>query len=141
MTDTTEGYALATTVELPFEATLTATRDRLASEGFGVLTEIDLAATLHAKLGVDVAPQVILGACRPPLAHAALQAEPSIGLLLPCNVVVRALDEHRTVVEAMDPDAMVRLTGNAGLEPVATEAGRRLRRALSAIAAPDDTPA
>jgi uncharacterized protein (DUF302 family) len=141
MTETTEGYALSTTVDLPFAAALAAAKEQLAHEGFGILSEIDLAATLHAKLGVDVAPQVILGACRPPLAHAALQAEPSIGLLLPCNVVVRAVDERRTVVEAMNPDAMVALTGNAELEPVASEAGERLRRALAALGTPDGTAA
>ena len=141
MTETTEGYALSTTVDLPFAAALAAAKEQLAREGFGVLSEIDLAATLHAKLGVDVSPQVILGACRPPLAHAALQAEPSIGLLLPCNVVVRALDEGHTVVEAMNPDAMVALTGNAELEPVASEAGERLRRALAGLGTPDGTTA
>ena len=141
MTETTEGYALSTTVDLPFAAALAAAKEQLAREGFGVLSEIDLAATLHAKLGVDGAPQVILGACRPPLAHAALQAEPSIGLLLPCNVVVRALDEGHTVVEAMNPDAMVALTGNAELEPVASEAGERLRRALAGLGTPDGTTA
>ena len=137
MSEQTGTYALGTTVALPFEATLPAVREQLAAEGFGILTEIDLAATLHAKLGVDVAPQVILGACRPPLAHAALQAEPSIGLLLPCNVVVRALDDEHTRVEAMDPDVMVGLTGNTGLTPVATDAGERLRRALDAVGAVD----
>ncbi len=97
------GYALSTTVDEPFEQTLEATRAALAEQGFGVLTEIDLKATLKTKLDVDTAPQVILGACRPPLAHAALLAEPSIGLLLPCNVVVRVIDGDRTLVEAMDP--------------------------------------
>lgn len=141
MTETTESYALSTTVDLPFAAALAAAKEQLAREGFGILSEIDLAATLHAKLGVDVAPQVILGACRPPLAHAALQAEPSIGLLLPCNVVIRAVDERHTVVEAMNPDARVRLTGNAELEPVASEAGERLRRALAGLGTPDGTAA
>jgi uncharacterized protein (DUF302 family) len=104
-------YAIAVTVDRPFGRTLTATRGALAVQGFGVLTEIDLQATLKAKLGVDIAPQMILGACRPPLAHAALQAEPSIGLLLPCNVVVRTLDEDRTRVETIDPASMVSVTG------------------------------
>src|SRR5690349_21609688 len=120
------GYALSTTVERGFDDTLTATREALAEQGFGVLTEIDLKATLKAKLDVDVAPQVILGACRPPLAHAALQAEPSVGLLLPCNVVVRSVDESTTLVEALDPQVMVGLTNNTALTDVADEAGRRL---------------
>ena len=90
-------------------------------------------ATLKVKLGVDIAPQVILGACRPPLAHAALQAEPSIGLLLPCNVVVRQVDDDRTRVETIDPDIMVSVTGNPDLQPVATEARTRLTAALHSL--------
>ena len=125
-----ESYAIAVTVHRRFSDTLGATRDALAAQGFGVLTEIDMQATLKAKLGVDVMPQVILGACRPPLAHAALQAEPSIGLLLPCNVVVRAVDGDRTRVETIDPDIMVSVTGNPDLQPVATEARTRLTAAL-----------
>ena len=126
-------YAVAVTVHRPVGETLAATRDALAAQGFGVLTEIDMRATLKAKLGVDIAPQVILGACRPPLAHAALQAEPSIGLLLPCNVVVRAVDEHRTRVEAIDPHIMVSVTGNPTLKAVATEARTRLTAALDSL--------
>ncbi len=126
-------YAIAVTVDRPFGQTLTATRDALAVQGFGVLTEIDLQATLKAKLGVDIAPQVILGACRPPLAHAALQAEPSIGLLLPCNVVVRGLDGDRTRVETVDPAIMVSVTGNSDLRTVATEARTRLTAALHSL--------
>jgi len=126
-------YAIAVTVYRPFGETVAATRDALAAQGFGVLTEIDMQATLKAKLGVDVMPQVILGACRPPLAHAALQAEPSIGLLLPCNVVVRAVDGDRTRVETIDPDIMVSVTGNPDLRAVATEARTRLTAALHAL--------
>ena len=126
-------YAIAVTVYRPFGGTLAATRDALAAQGFGVLTEIDMQATLKAMFGVDIAPQVILGACRPPLAHAALQAEPSIGLLLPCNVVVRAVDDDRTRVEAIDPDIMVSVTGNPDLQAVATEARTRLTTALHAL--------
>ena len=127
------GYALSTTVDRPFDDTVEAVRAALQDQGFGVLTEIDLRATLKAKLDVDIEPQVILGACRPPLAHAALQAEPSIGLLLPCNVVVRSAGASRTVVEALDPDTMVELTGNDHLAEVATDARTRLRAALDTV--------
>ena len=137
MTGTSEvtgpSYAIAVTVYRPFGDTLAATRDALAAQGFGVLTEIDMQATLKAKMGVDIAPQVILGACRPPLAHAALQVEPSIGLLLPCNVVVRQVDDDRTRVETIDPDIMVSVTGNPDLQPVATEARTRLTAALNSL--------
>jgi uncharacterized protein (DUF302 family) len=129
----TPGYAIATTVAGSFGATLSATRKALAEQGFGVLTEIDMQATLKVKLDVDIPAQVILGACRPPLAHAALQAEPAIGLLLPCNVVVRALDENTTRVEAMDPDVMVTMTNNPNLAPVAAEARVRITAALESL--------
>jgi len=128
-------YALSTTVAAGFDETLAATRAQLAEVGFGVLTEIDLAGTLKTKLDVDIPAQVVLGACRPPLAHAALQAEPSIGLLLPCNVVVRAADDGHTIVEAMDPGAMVAITGNDALLEVATDARERLARALESLTA------
>ena len=126
------GYALRTTVHEPFEQTLEAARAALTEHGFGVLTEIDIRATLKTKLDVDTAPQVILGACRPPLAHAALLAEPSIGLLLPCNVVVRA-SAAGTVVEALDPQVMVTLTGHPELQPVADEVARKLTAALAGL--------
>ena len=126
-------YGITATVPMPFAEALAATREALGEQGFGVLTEIDLQATMKAKLDADIAPQVILGACRPPLAHAALQAEPSVGLLLPCNVVVRGVDEGTTVVEALDPHVMVELTGNPHLADVADEAGRRLTAALGAL--------
>jgi uncharacterized protein (DUF302 family) len=126
-------YALTTTVQQPYAEALEATRAALAEQGFGVLTEIDIRATMKAKLDVDVPPQMILGACRPPLAHAALQEEPSIGLLLPCNVVVRAAGDRTTVVEALDPTVMVSLTGNEALAPVADEAAGRLGAALTAL--------
>jgi len=126
-------YALTATVNRSFTDTLAATRQALADQGFGVLTEIDIKSTLKAKLDADVDPQVILGACRPPLAHAALQAEPSIGLLLPCNVVVRYLEPDSTLVEAMDPSIMVQLTDNAALAPIAAEAGQLLSAALDSL--------
>jgi uncharacterized protein (DUF302 family) len=128
-------YALSTTVRMPFAQALEATRAALGDQGFGVLTEIDLAATLKEKIGADIAPQVILGACRPPLAKAALDAEPSIGLLLPCNVVVRAVDDESVLVEAMDPDIMVTLTANDALAEVAADARQRLAAALDSLAA------
>ena len=106
----------------------------LAEQGFGVLTEIDVAATLKKKLGKDVPAQVILGACNPNLADKALAAEPSIGLLLPCNVVVRDSGDGRTIVSAIDPATMVAFTGNPALEPIAAEAELRLTAALDEVA-------
>lgn len=126
-------YGISTTVERGFDDTMTALREALSGQGFGILTEIDMAATLKAKLDVDMPPQVILGACNPPLAHRALQAEESIGLLLPCNVVVRSAGEARTVVEALDPQIMVGVTENDELRGVADEAAGRLRAALAAL--------
>ncbi len=127
-------YAISTTVDQPFDQALQATRDALAEQGFGVLTEIDVKATMKVKLDVDVPAHVILGACRPPLAHEALQREPSLGLLLPCNVVVRD-DNGTVVVEAIDPSMMVAMTGNEGLQGVATEATQRLTAAIAAVSA------
>lgn len=128
-------YALSTTVVRGFTETLEATRAALAENGFGVLTEIDLAATLKEKIGADVPPQVILGACRPPLAYAAVQAEPAVGLLLPCNVVVRDLGDGVTLVEALDPSVMETLTGNDKLADVAADARQRLQAALDGVSA------
>ena len=128
-------YAISTTIEQPYDAAVAQVRAALADQGFGVLTEIDVKATMKAKLDADIAPQVILGACRPPLALAALQAEPSIGLLLPCNVVVRALDDTTTSVEAVDPQTMVSMTDNAELQSVADDATQRLRAALDSLTA------
>ena len=124
-------YTLSATVALPYDDAVTATRTALADQGFGVLTEIDIAATLKAKVDVDVPRQVILGACRPPLAYAALQVDPSVATLLPCNVVVRSLDADTCLVEAFDPTAMTHLV--PGLEQVAAEAGSRLTAALAAL--------
>lgn len=128
-------YVTTTTVARGFEETVAATRSALAEQGFGVLTEIDMAATLKAKLGVDLPRQVILGACNPPLAFRALQAEGSIGALLPCNVVVHELAADRTRVEALDPQIMVGVTGNPALADVAADAATRLRAVLATVAA------
>jgi len=127
------GYVLSITVNRPFEATLANAREALAAQGFGILTEIDLAATLHKKLGVEIAPQVILGACNPPSAYAALQAEESVGVLLPCNVVVRSVDAGTTIVDAIDPQTMHQLTGTAEMKPVADRVGEMLRAALDSL--------
>ncbi|GAB2867068.1 DUF302 domain-containing protein [Nocardioides pacificus] len=126
-------YTIATTLDLPYEEAVAAVRAALGDQGFGILTEIDLKATLKKKLDVDVAPQVILGACRPPLAYEAIQAEPSIAAVLPCNVVVRSLDETTSVVEAFDPDAMMGLADNEALHKVAADAKQRITAALAAL--------
>ncbi len=126
-------YTLRTTLDRPYEETVRAVRDALETQGFGVLTEIDLRATLKKKLDVDVPPQVILGACRPPLAYEALQVDPSIATVLPCNVVVRAIDDSSTVVEAFDPRAMVGLSGDGALDSVAADARRRITAMLAAL--------
>jgi uncharacterized protein (DUF302 family) len=128
------GYGISTTVNLPFDRALARTRDALASEGFGILTEIDVAGTLRKKLEVEFRPYVILGACNPALAHRALSAELDIGLLLPCNVIVYAADSpDRTVVAALDPVAALSLTDNDAVKPVAQEARVKLQRALASI--------
>jgi uncharacterized protein (DUF302 family) len=127
-------YGLSTTVPLPYDQVLTRTREALASEGFGVLTEIDVAATLRKKLNVEFRPYMILGACNPPLAHRALQAELDIGLLLPCNVVVYAGDDaSSSVVVALDPVETLSLSGSEAVRPIAEEVRGRLQRVLAEV--------
>ena len=127
-------YGTSTTVGLPFDEAVTATRDALAEQGFGVLTEIDMSATLKAKLDVDVPRQVILGACNPPLAHRALQAEPEIGLLLPCNVIVYEDASGQVTVSAVDAEAMMAVVGDSPIiAEVGADARRRLTAAIAAI--------
>jgi len=125
-------YGTSVTVRAPFAETVTRVREALAGQGFGVLTEIDVAATLREKLGEQMEDYVILGACSPPSAHEALGIDRSIGLLLPCNVVVRATSDG-TIVEALDPQVMVTLTGRPELKPVADEVARRLASALAEL--------
>ena len=118
-----------------FDEAVERTRDALAQQGFGILTEIDMTATLKAKLGADMEDYRILGACNPPLAHRAVEVDRQIGLLLPCNVIVRRdpADAATVIVEAMDPQVMVEVTGEAELKPIAAEAATRLRAALAAL--------
>jgi uncharacterized protein (DUF302 family) len=118
---------------LSFEDAVGRITEALSAQGFGVLTEIDVQKTLAKKLGVDFRRYVILGACNPTISKQALDAEPQIGLLLPCNVVVQEDPEGTVVVSVADPRAMFTLVGNPALEPVAREADHRLRMALEAV--------
>lgn len=126
------GYGITIRLDTPFDEAIERVRAALADQGFGVLTEIDVQATLQEKLGEQMEPYLILGACNPPLAHRALGADRQIGLLLPCNVVVRTA-EGRTLVEALDPLVMVDISGQPGLEQVAIEVRERLQAALKAL--------
>ena len=126
-------YAIKTEVNRPYDEAVAATKAALASEGFGVLTEIDVKATMKKKLDEDVRPYVILGACNPPNAFKVLTAEPDIGLLLPCNVVVYENEEGRTVVAAIDPKVAMESVGNPAIAPVAEDVARRLRRVVEAV--------
>lgn len=127
-------YGIRTKVMLPHGEALARTKEALQAEGFGVLSEIDMAETLKEKLGVDYKRYVILGACNPPLAYKALQAEPEVGLLLPCNVIVYDAGEGGTVVSAVDPDSMLGIVGdNAAMAEVARDARARLERVIAAV--------
>jgi uncharacterized protein (DUF302 family) len=126
-------YGFGKEVSMPFAQALTRTTEELAKEGFGVLTEIDVAATMKKKLDLDLPPYRILGACNPPFAAQALAAEPSIGLLMPCNVVVRQDAAGAVHVEFMDPLPMFRMVGRAEVEPLANEVRARLVRVLDAL--------
>jgi uncharacterized protein (DUF302 family) len=126
-------YTFGVRLSTPFAMTRERVEAALRAEGFGVLTEIDVAKTLKTKLDVDRPPYLILGACNPPLAHRALTAEPSIGALLPCNVVIRQ-DGETTIVEAMDPRSALGLVDEPEVAAVAAEARERLWRAVAAVA-------
>jgi len=125
-------YVRSITLDLSYAETVTRTQEALAEQGFGVLTEIDVQATLKEKLGQDMEPYVILGACNPELAHRALEIEREIGALLPCNVVVREQDGGSTVL-ILDPQIMASLPGRDELQPVADEATRRMDAVLATL--------
>jgi uncharacterized protein (DUF302 family) len=126
-------YTLSTTSELDHADAVERIRDELTAEGFGVLCEIDVQATLKEKLGVDGEPYVILGACNPPLAHQALAAEPELGALLPCNVVIYRRDET-THIAAIDPERMLSIVGNDELAPIAAQIRDKLGRVIERAA-------
>lgn len=125
-------YGFGTTVHMPYDEVIPRVKEALKTEGFGVLTEIDVRQTLREKLGAEMEPYLILGACNPILAHRALEVEPEIGLLLPCNIVVRAVEEGSRV-EIADPQAMLGIVGNDRLDAIAEEAKQRLQRALTTL--------
>ncbi len=127
-------YEEVVVIKKPFAEALALVKDSLAAEGFGTLTEIDLQATLKAKIGKEIPSHVIVGACNPHLAARALDAEPQIGVLLPCNVAVRAVDDG-VLVEAMDPGLMATVSGNPDVEPIAQEAREPINNALARIQA------
>lgn len=124
---------LSRTVSLSYADAIEAVTAALKEEGFGILTEIDVKATLKKKIDVDFRPYVILGACNPPLAHRALQTEPLLGLLLPCNVIVYDNGDGTTAVSIMDPIQMVSLSDNAELKAVAREANAKLQRVMTKL--------
>jgi len=119
-------------LDIPYDDAIAAVKDALKDQGFGVLTEIDVRQTLKDKLNIDIEPQIILGACNPQLAHRALEIDPRVATLLPCNVVVRTDDGH-TIVEALDPKIIAEVPDNPALAPIADEAGQRIQAALDAL--------
>jgi len=136
MIEGSDPYCQKRAVALPFEQAIARTREALSAEGFGILSEIDVRATLQKKLQVAFRPYTILGACNPPLAHKALTAERDIGVLLPCNVVVyEADDPGESVIAAVDPEVSLGRVGNKELAPLAKEVKERLGRVLDAVGA------
>lgn len=128
------GYGRTVVIDTPIEEAVPRVKEAFKTQGFGTLTEIDVQATLKEKIGVDVEPYVILGACNPSLAHRALQIEPDVGLLLPCNVVVRP-HEGRTMVSALDPGIIAEMMDHPDLVPIAEEATKLIDAALDSLAA------
>ena len=133
MTPSSVKYGFGTRLTVPYAEAVERVKAALKDQGFGILTEIDVKATMQAKLGVNFRNYVILGACNPPLAHRALSTELSIGLLLPCNVIVFE-DDGGSVVEFMDPEAALSIVGNDAVTSVACEAKQRLQNAAAALA-------
>ena len=129
--------ALSTTLHTTFDDAVVRTREALAQQGFGVLTEIDVKATLKAKLDVDMEDYLILGACNPPLAHEAINVDRQIGVLLPCNVVVRSdlANDGAVIVEAMNPQVLVEVTGDPGLKGIADRVTAKMQAAIDQLAA------
>lgn len=133
MSDTTTDYYYTKIIDLSLDEAEARVREELEEEGFGVLTEIDVQATLKEKLDEDMRPYKILGACNPPYAHKALEAEDKIGTMLPCNVIVQQSDDGRTEVAAVDPVASMQAVSNESLRPIAEEIRDRLRRVIDRV--------
>lgn len=126
-------YGFGKIISYPFDVAIEKIKGALAQEGFGILTEIDVAATLKIKLNKEISPYLILGACNPEFAHQALEMDPSIGLLLPCNVVVRQDEQGNVHVEFMDPDAVLALVNDPKISQIAKEVRQRLERVMKAL--------